>query len=425
MAKIFDATSSAVVNAIAPYLTERIPVATQANLADIGKYILQDTRLANEFVGTLVNRIAKVIITSRLFENPLASFKKGTMKYGDIVEEIFVNIAKAHDFDPAVAENEVYKRVIPDIGVAFHQRNSELFYKVTIQEEQLARAFDSEGGMRTLIAGIVDSLYFGANLDEFVQIKNIFAVMGNKVSQIVTDAPTADNSKNILTNIRAASNYLRFASSNYNEVGVTNYTPIDRQILLVRADVDAILDVNALATLFQLDVGDIKTRKVMVDDFGEGNDDVYAAIVDDEFLQVIPLLDKFTENYNGQGLCWQYFYHVWRCYSASPFANAIFFTTRTKVPATGVALVPASGTYPKGSNIQFTSTVTPSTASSTNVKITATGLDHDSYMTVTGFLHIGAHQEGNITITATAINDPTVTQSYTWTASTGVLAAAT
>lgn len=423
MAKIFDATTSQAVNAIAPFLTERIPTATQDNLRDIGKYILADTRLANEFVGTLVNRIARETITSRLFENPLASFKKGTMRYGDIVEEIFVNIAKAHDFNPQVAENEVYKRVIPDIGVAFHQRNSELFYKVSISEDMLARAFESESGMRTLISGIVDSLYSGANLDEFVQIKNIFTVMSDKVAQIITPAPTADNSKKILTDIHSASNYLRFMSPSFNEVGVQNFTPINRQILLVRADVDALLDVTALATLFHLEKGEIETRKVMVDDFGEGNEDVYAALVDDEFLQVIPVLDKFTENYNGQNLTWNYFYHVWRVYSASPFANAVFFTTRAKVPATSVTLVPASGTFPKGSNIQFTPSVLPATASSKNVRITATGLENDSYLTMTGFLHIGSAQEQNITITATCINDTSVTKSYRWTASTGVLAA--
>lgn len=423
MAKIFDATSSQVINAISPYLSERIPEATQANLADIGKYILADTRLANEFVGTLVNRIARVIITSRLFENPLSSFKRGTMRYGDIVEEIFVNIAKAHDFDPQVAEREVYKRVIPDIGVAFHQRNSEVFYKATVSEDQLARAFDSEGGMRTLIAGIVDSLYSGANLDEFIQIKNTLKIMGDRVAQVITAAPTEANSKTILTNIKAASNYMRFASDNYNEAGVVNATPVNRQILLVRADVDAILDVNALATLFHLEKGEIESRKIMVDDFGEGNEGVYAALVDDEFLQVIPILDKFTENYNGQGLYWQYFYHVWRCYSASPFANAIFFTSTPKVAATGVTLVPAAGTFPKGSNIQFTGVVTPETATSKNTRITAVGLNNDSYLTVTGFLHIGSAQEGNITITVTCINDPTVTATYRWTASTGVLAA--
>ena len=170
MAKVFDATSSAVINAIAPALSERIPTATATNLAEIGQYILNNKALANQFLNVLVNRIARVIITSRLYENPLAVFKKGTEKYGDIVEEIFVNVANAHEFDPQVAENEVYKRVIPDIGAVYHQMNSQLFYKATISEEQLEKAFVSEQGMRTLIAGIVDSLYSGANYDEFISM---------------------------------------------------------------------------------------------------------------------------------------------------------------------------------------------------------------------------------------------------------------
>ena len=158
MAKVFDASSSAVINALAPYLSERIPQATAENLNEVSKIILSSADLQNQFLNVLVNRICRVIITSRLYENPLRSFKKGTEKYGDIVEEIFVNIANAHEYDPLIAESEVYKREIPDVGAVFHKMNSRLFYKTTIQQEDLAKAFVSESGMRSLIAKVVDAL---------------------------------------------------------------------------------------------------------------------------------------------------------------------------------------------------------------------------------------------------------------------------
>ena len=421
MAKIFDATTSAVINAIAPSLSERIPTATAENLADIGQYILNNKSLANQFLNVLVNRIARVIITSRLYENPLAAFKKGTEKYGDIIEEVFVNIANAHEYNPQIAENEVYKRVIPDVGAVFHRTNSQLFYKATIQEESLEKAFTSEQGMRTLIAGIVDSLYSGANYDEFVAMKNIFAESADEMFYIKTDAPSVDNIHNIVTNIKSASNLMEFMSNQYNAAGVMNYTPKARQVLLIRADIDAIMDVNVLAAAFNMDKAEFMGRKVLVDNFGAENPDVYAVLCDDEFLMVVNTLDKFTEQYNAQGLYWNYFWHVWRVFSRSPFSNCIAFTSGTIVAATAVSITNASGTYAKGTDLQMTAAVTPATATNKNVRWTLEGAEADTYISATGMVHFGTAQTGTLTIKATLVADPTKTDTCTWNPATGAL----
>lgn len=421
MAKIFDATTSAVINAIAPSLSERIPTATAENLADIGQYILNNKSLANQFLNVLVNRIARVIITSRLYENPLAAFKRGTEKYGDIIEEIFVNIANAHEYNPQIAENEVYKRVIPDVGAVFHRTNSQLFYKATIQEESLEKAFTSEQGMRTLIAGIVDSLYSGANYDEFVAMKNIFAESADEMFYIKTDAPSVDNIHNIVTNIKSASNLMEFMSNQYNAAGVMNYTPKSRQVLLIRADIDAIMDVNVLAAAFNMDKAEFMGRKVLVDNFGAENPDVYAVLCDDEFLMVVNTLDKFTEQYNAQGLYWNYFWHVWRVFSRSPFSNCIAFTSGTIVAATSVSITNTSGTYAKGTDLQMTAAVAPATATNKNVRWTLEGAEADTYISATGMVHFGTAQTGTLTIKATLVADPTKTDTCTWNPATGVL----
>ena len=83
MSRTFDASSTQVINAIAPSLSTRLPAATITNLADIGDQILSRADLTNEFLNVLVNRICRVVLTSRLWENPLSAFKKGTERYGD------------------------------------------------------------------------------------------------------------------------------------------------------------------------------------------------------------------------------------------------------------------------------------------------------------------------------------------------------
>ena len=132
--------------------------ATQESVREIGSIIMQYPQLQNEFLSALVNRIGRVIITSKMYENPWSMFKKGMLEYGETIEEIFVNIAKPFEFDPAVAESNVFKREIPDVRATFHIMNYQKYYKTTVQNDQLRRAFLSWSGITDLIGKIVDSL---------------------------------------------------------------------------------------------------------------------------------------------------------------------------------------------------------------------------------------------------------------------------
>ena len=82
-----------------------VPVATSdaESIKKIGTIIMDFPSLQNEFLSALVNRIGRVILTSKLYENPWAMFKKGMLDFGETVEEIFVDIAKPFQYDPAVA----------------------------------------------------------------------------------------------------------------------------------------------------------------------------------------------------------------------------------------------------------------------------------------------------------------------------------
>ena len=102
-----------------------VPVATadDESIREIGAIIMDNPQLQNEFLNALVNRIGRVIITSKMYENPWSMFKKGLLEFGETIEEIFVNIAKPYQFDEAVAENNLFKREIPDVRSAFHIMN--------------------------------------------------------------------------------------------------------------------------------------------------------------------------------------------------------------------------------------------------------------------------------------------------------------
>ena len=107
-----------------------VPVATDdANaIRGIGKVLMDFPALQNEFLNSLVNRIGLVIVKSKMYQNPWEHFKKGVLEYGEVIEEIFVDIAKVHQYDPEVAETELFKRELPNVRTAFHPMNHQKFY---------------------------------------------------------------------------------------------------------------------------------------------------------------------------------------------------------------------------------------------------------------------------------------------------------
>lgn len=396
---------NAIRNAASADYQSRVPIATQDNIFDVGVSINEYHSTQNEFLNALVNRIARVIIVSKLYSNPLKRFKKGMLEYGETIEEIFVNIARAHEFNPDTAENQVFKREIPDVATAFHKLNYKNFYKATISDEMLRQAFVSAQGVTDLIARIVDSMYSGAEFDEYLVMKQLIveAAEARNMWPVTIPAVTAENAKSIVTTIKGISNKLEFMSSQYNAQGVVTFTKKPNQIILMDAAFDATIDVNVLASAFNMEKAEFMGQRVLVDDFGTLTGAV-AALVDADFFMVFDTLAKFTEIYNSEGLYWNYFYHVWKVFSTSPFANAILFTTDT-ITATGVTVTPATATVKKGATAQFSASVAGNLVPQRVVwttNSTVSLIDHD------GTLQVSPDETATtITVTATSVYDGT------------------
>lgn len=386
---------------------ERIPEATQDNIREIGNAMLTYESTQNEFLNALVNRIARVIITSKSYQNPLRMFKKGVLEFGETIEEIFVNIARAHQFDPAVAEKEVFKREIPDVNAVFHKMNYQNFYKTTISNEQLRQAFLSYQGISDLIARIVDSLYTGSEFDEFLVMKQLIVDAANdgKMYAVTIPEVTPDNAKTIVAKIKGVSNSMEFMSTAYNSMGVLNYTKKENQIFLIDAAFDAMIDVEVLASAFNMSKAEFMGQRVLIDNFGELTG-VYAAIVDKDWFMVFDNWIGFTENYNGQGLYWNYFYHCWKTFSTSPFSNAVLFTTETTA-VTGVTVTPPTTNLVKGSSMQFTASVVTTGYVPKGVTWSVAGAtDTVSSITPDGILTVPSTETNTtLTVTATSVYD--------------------
>lgn len=361
---------------------EHVPMATSDadSIREIGAVIMDYPALQNEFLSALVNRIGRVLLTSKTYDNPWAMFKKGMLEFGESIEEVFVNIAKPFQFDPAVAESQVFKRQIPDVRSAFHIMNYQKFYKTTVENDRLRQAFLSWQGITDLIAKVVDSLYTGANYDEFITMKYMLArhILNGRMYPVSIPAVTTANMKTIVSAIKGVSNKFEFMSSNYNIAGVMNTSKKNEQYMLINSDFDAVMDVEVLASAFNMDRAEFAGRRVLVDSFGSldvdrlnelfKDDPTYVQISQDELnaLNEIPavLVDKdwfmifdnynnFTEQYNGEGLYWNYWYHVWKTFSVSPFANNALFIPGTPA-VTSVTVTPSALTVEAGQSVGLT-----------------------------------------------------------------------
>lgn len=364
-----------------------VPYATPDadSIRKIGAIIMDYPALQNEFLSALVNRIGRVMVTSKTYANPWAMFKKGFLEFGETIEEIFVNIAKPFQFDPAVAETDVFKRELPDVRSAFHIMNYQKYYKTTISNDQLRQAFLSWEGITDLIARIVDSMYTGANYDEFQTMKYMLAryILDGRMYPVTIQTVTSANMNSIVSSIKGISNKFEFLSDAYNPAGVKTYSVKNDQYMLVNSNFDATMDVEVLAAAFNMSKAEFLGHRVLVDSFGSldttrlaklfANDPNYeeidsgdlelldsipAVVVDRNWFMVFDNFNNFTEQYNGQGLYWNYWYHVWKTFSVSPFSNAALFVPGTP-GVTSVTVTPESATISgaSGGTVQLNAAV--------------------------------------------------------------------
>lgn len=439
-------------NEASPDYRAAVPTVEQTveSIRSAGKAILAFQPRMNEFVN-IANRIAVVAVTSKMYENPWAFMKKGTVEFGETIEEVFVNMVKAEPFDAPNSPSNVFKRRLPDVRTMFHAMDLQTKYVVTISYQQLKQAFLSANGVVSLIQDIIRQVYTAARYDEFIMMKYTFAQMylsGSVNVQNYTPITNAATSTEFVKNVKKLTGKFGFMSSEYNIAGVPNYSLPEDIYCVMTTDTAANVDVDVLANAFNLDKVTFIGRQVLVDSFsfndGELNrldmllakdpnytrpstDDltalssIGAIICDRNFPQFYDNLDMYTEQYNADGLSWNEFYHVWRTYSASPFSNVVFLATSlasvTSITydARSINYTAHTSTPPPGSITQYFA-VFSGEGVAYNRGITYTiNTDEVTSGTVTidelGYCYVSTDAAGSFIITLTSVSDDTKTVS--------------
>ena len=326
---------NAIRNGASPTYQERVPVATRSNIEAVANPLFEYQATMNEFLSSLVNRIGLTVVRSREFKNPLSVLKQGEIPLGKDIEEIWTNPAKATTFNPT--SEGLLSRTLPDTKAIFHRMNRQDKYTVSVSNPQLRQAFTSWDSLEGLISTIIGSLYNGNYIDELILCKRTLAgaiaddhITKETVSPLTSEA----NAKAFIS--KAREYFINFAlpSSAYNayepaqgEDPVITWTPNEDVRFIMRSDVASYVDVNVLASAFNMDKANFLGKTLVIDNFGEGGENCLAMMIDKSYTQIYDNYREMTEFFNGETLTWNYYYHVWQTYSYSTLCNAVAFVT--------------------------------------------------------------------------------------------------
>lgn len=324
---------------------DRIPVATRDNLESI-RYAMIDgdnIQVANEFMNTLLNKLVKSYVHTKMFSNPLKSLKKGTKPLGDTIEEIYNNFLKGSEYDPSGAK--LLNRNLPDTKTVYHRMNYKMQYPITVSREALSKAFMSYDALNSYITNIIQSLYNSAELDEFVNTKQLIksALDKNalKTIEVANPLESKENGQEFIKTVKTISGLMTFPSTEYNsyltaqstdDVAITTFSRKDEQVLILPTAVDTSVNVDVLATIFNMSVAEFnETRKIVIDVFPDTTNgkQVYGVLVDAAFFQIFDDLYTVTSFNNGMGLYENYYLNVWQTLAYSILVNGVAFVSET------------------------------------------------------------------------------------------------
>lgn len=278
-----------VVNSLAKQAlgTTALTVVDNQGLVSLGDEVLSSQSTTENFLNTLVDRIAKTIISIRSYTPLMVNMRRDDYEWGRAVQKISFKLGEMVEDDSVTLTNgqsvDMYEVNKPEVIQKMFITSQTFERFVTIQRKWLTQAFQSAGDMDRFISGIYTSIENEFSLAEerlqFDCIANMFGELDGVSSRTIslvtnynnlTDesltAETALQSEKFLTymvtQIKHYSEFMERMSLSYNDGSVSRHTPKALQNLLMQTDASLALENTLLANTFHdfyLDLGLYKT----------------------------------------------------------------------------------------------------------------------------------------------------------------------
>jgi hypothetical protein len=319
--------------------------------------------LFNQFSG-LLNGLIGTYVESKLFENPLRVLKKPAAQWGNTERHVAVKYLQAHSYK--VDDETLLKLEKPEYVEWFYSVNEPRRYEFSWSRYELMRVFaDPDGyGFDDLLSATITQAYSSDNYDEMNLMIHAFAEadarMGGLYRYNVSAAPTdLATAKELLTGVRAIAGRMKFPTMLYNHIPIPVHENGDTLVFWVTPEVDAVLDVQALAELFNVDRAEVKYRKIIIREFPVPN--VYAALTSEDFIYCRDVWYGMEPAfYNPANMTYKYYLQHAEMIGVNPAANCVLFTTdeNTAIPTitletSGLAFTPSTYNVELGGTVKL------------------------------------------------------------------------
>ena len=355
-----------------------VPMATAQNITDVGSAVLNAPSLIrNEFMTNLYNKVGLTLIDSPVVENDFSFLKKGTLEYGQTIEDIYVGLATADIYTTGMKDGDEVPdpfaiKKLPHFS-AFYSTILSRQYHVTRHLTDLKKAFHTSGGVEQFVAGMMNSMISGENYDDMRatigliarQIEEAQKSENHKgVVHLITDfnalytktltADTAFLDQNFIkyfaNQLKKYSKRMRHLRSDLNIAGVKQTLPQAKQRVIMLEDVTVDFETELLAWAYHADkflidgvdeidawysIGadhtatpvvspeDIKVKSTFSID-GDSTMCV-ACIYDTEMVKIYNKERIASDQANNRGNYWNMFMSVEDIYACSPYKNFVAF----------------------------------------------------------------------------------------------------
>lgn len=330
---------------------------TGANLPEVtadtwGSWVdgLINSRYENQFYPTLVDTIFETIVSKAIYENQLKAYKGGFVANGAGVKETFIDKIDALPYATTSVEKEELRTYLADIYEARYLLNMQRKYPVTLGRVQFRGYVETPEKVLDLIDYIKSMLFTSNEMDEYGLMKTMLQnyILQGKAYVVPVDMSAG------LTDFAAAFRKMSLIMKgvpkrDYNEFGVMNNTPIDRQVLFLSADTASKYSVDVLSAAFNMSQVDYVTRVEVLDDLDHAYSElpklreingkipnitaddttilgnVVGILCDRNFFKIYDVVNEMWDKERASMMDVNYFLHIWQIYATSPFANFVIF----------------------------------------------------------------------------------------------------
>lgn len=294
-------------------------------------------------IYAMVEKIARQVLRNVQTVDRLALFDKANVDNGTTVEEVVVGLLEAQGFN----KNSVKfaERGLTNLYVKYYSDWTQTQFKTTTDENDIRKVMLNGGDVSALAEKIVASLTESDKQDKYQRALGLFDYASSVPTSTDSDYNKANPStepramikvgeqidltvdggyKKLLKALKNTVSGMKFVNETFNKAGLKRSTVGEDIVVLMPYKVKNNMDVDELASIFNLKKDEIDARIIDIDVDGK----IY--IVDRNAILMLTRLYRLTSWLNPEALYMNFWLTVDRMYAISTLWDCCFIEVKVE-----------------------------------------------------------------------------------------------